>query len=150
MAESLLTTNANPKKMKQDVIARIMVLISCFLAVSLMGCDGKKAELLHLTDEAGSLVGTLEIQPYPPVPMQDTTLQLTLSDADQAVQGAKIELTLTMPGCTMAPSFLEAVEISAGVYQVQTVLTMAGAWQVDAVISTQTQSEEFTFFFATK
>jgi metal-sulfur cluster biosynthetic enzyme len=149
MPESLPLIKADIYRKKQDMIARMMVIISCFMAAALVGCKVEKAAP-HLMDEAGTLTGVLEIHPDPPVPMQDTTLQITLSDSGQPVQNAKIELTLTMPGCTMAPSFLEAAEIRAGVYQVQTVLTMAGAWQVNAVISTQAQSEELTFFFATR
>jgi metal-sulfur cluster biosynthetic enzyme len=149
MPGSLPSFEVEAMRVKQDRIAKICVVLSCLIIVAIVGCSGEKVAP-YLTDESGSLTGVLEIQPDPPVPMQDTTLQITLSDSGQAVQDAKIKLTLTMPGCTMAPSFLEAAEISAGVYQVQTVLTMAGAWQVDAVISTQTQREELTFFFATK
>jgi hypothetical protein len=149
MPESLLLIKADAIRTKQDRIARIMAVISCFVIVVFVGCSGEKVAT-HLTDETGTLSGVLEIEPYPPVPMQDTTVFLTLSDSGKPVQDVKIELTLTMPGCTMAPSFLEAAEISAGVYQVQTVLTMAGAWQVDANISIQDRSEKLTFFFATQ
>jgi hypothetical protein len=132
-----------------DKITRILVILSFWIAVVLVGCGGEKIPP-HLTDEVGTLIGVLEIKPYPPAPMQDITLQLILTDSGQPVQGAIIELVLTMPDCPMPPSFLTAAEIGEGNYRVQTVLTMAGAWQVDASVSVQGKNEELTFFFATK
>jgi hypothetical protein len=149
MPETLQLDRIVPSKMKQALWAMLTATIACFFFLTLAGCN-REEQPSHLIDENGTLRGVLEIAPYPPVPMQDTTLNLSISDAGRPLQGAKVELTLTMPGCTMAPSFGEAVEISAGEYQVQTVLTMAGAWQVDTKVSIQDQSEDLTFFFATK
>ena len=149
MPEALSPDKIDPSKMKPAWFAAIVTVLAGFIFVTLAGCSQEELPP-HLNDVSGTLSGVLEIEPYPPVPMQDTTLTLSLSGAGQPLQGAKVELTLTMPGCTMAPSFVEAVEISAGEYQVQTVLTMAGAWQVDAKVSIQEQSEDLTFFFATK
>ena len=104
----------------------------------------------QLNQTVGTLTATLVIRPYPPVPMQDTWLELALQDAGQPVSGATVRLTLTMPGCPMAPSYLEAVEQADGRYAAETVLTMAGAWQADADASLQGKEVHFTFFFATR
>ena len=47
---------------------------------------------------ADSLTATLVVTPYPPIPMQDATLELTLRDAGQPVTGATVRFDLTMPG----------------------------------------------------
>ena len=122
--------------------------MSLLMIAVIVGCTGEKTAP-QLTDEIGTLTGVLKIEPFPPAPMQDTVLQLSLTDSGQPVQGAVIEMTLTMPGCAMAPSFLEATEIGEGKYQVQTVLTMSGDWKVDATVSIQGKNENLTFFFAT-
>jgi hypothetical protein len=149
MPESQLPIRTHAIRIKKDMTAMTLAIISCLVVSVLVGCSGEKISP-QLTDENGTLMGVLEIEPNPPVPMQDTIVRITLTDAGQPVRGAKIELTLTMPGCTMAPSFLEAIEAEEGIYQSQTVLTMAGAWQVDANISLQARSEALTFFFATQ
>jgi hypothetical protein len=104
----------------------------------------------QLTQTVGTLTATLAIRPYPPVPMQDTRLELALQDAGQPVSGAAVHLTLTMPGCPMAPGYPEAVEQAGGLYATETILTMAGAWQADADVSLPGQDMRFTFFFATR
>jgi len=149
MSGSLL--QAIPKKIKPfpAMIARIITAVSCLMVAVLVGCKGEKISP-HLIDQAGTLSGVLEIQPNPPVPMQDTLFLLSLTDSGQAVQSAEVDLTLTMPGCTMAPSFLQAAAMGEGYYQVKTVLTMAGAWKVDARITRHEQEEELIFFFVTK
>jgi hypothetical protein len=149
MSESMRAIKAYTVRTSFDRITRIIAILIFLMIAFLVGCGGEKIPP-HLTDEVGTFIGVLEIKPYPPAPMQDTTLQLILTDSGQPVQGAIIELMLTMPDCTMPPSFLTGAEIGEGNYQVQTVLTMAGAWQVDASVSVQGKNEELTFFFATK
>jgi hypothetical protein len=105
---------------------------------------------MQLTQTVGALTATLVIHPYPPVPMQDTRLEVALQDAGQPVSGATVRLTLTMPGCPMAPSYPPVTEQAGGLYAAETVLTMAGAWQADADVSLPGQGARFTFFFVTR
>jgi hypothetical protein len=126
-----------------------LALLLLAVLLVLAGCGGTPPPT-RLTQTAGTLTATLAVIPYPPVPMQDTTFELTLQEAGKPVIGATVHFTLTMPGCPMAPSYPEATEVSNGIYRAQTVLTMAGAWQADADVSLQYTSHQFTFFFATK
>jgi hypothetical protein len=119
------------------------------VCLALAGCGGTPVPT-QLTQTVGTLTATLAIRPYPPVPMQDTRLEVVLQDAGQPVSGATVRLTLTMPGCPMAPSYPEAVEQADGLYAAETVLTMAGAWRADADVSLPGQDVRFTFFFATR
>jgi len=124
----------------------LLCLAGCLV---LAGCGGTPVPT-QLSQTVGTLTATLAIQPYPPVPMQDTRLQLALQDAGQPVSGAVVRLTLTMPGCPMAPSYPRAVEQADGQYAAETVLTMAGPWRADADVSLQGEEVRFTFFFATR
>jgi hypothetical protein len=117
--------------------------------LALAGCAGAPVPT-QLTQTVGTLTATLAIRPYPPLPMQDTRLELALQDEGQPVSGATVRLTLTMPGCPMAPSYPQAVEQADGLYAAETILTMAGAWQADADVSLPGQEVRFTFFFTTR
>jgi hypothetical protein len=117
--------------------------------LALAGCGGTPVPT-QLTQTVGTLTAALTVSPCPPVPMQDTRLELALLDAGQPVSGATVRLTLTMPGCPMAPSYPQAVEQADGLYAAETILTMAGAWQADADVSLQGKDVRFTFFFATR
>jgi hypothetical protein len=117
--------------------------------LALAGCGGTPVPT-QLTQTVGTLTATLAIRPYPPVPMQDTKLELSLQDAGQPVSGAAVRLTLTMPGCPMAPSYPPVTEQAGGLYAAETVLTMAGAWQADADVSLPGKEVRLSFFFATR
>jgi hypothetical protein len=127
----------------------IFGFLSLIVWLALAGCGGTPPPT-RLTQSVGTLTATITVSPYPPVPMQTTSLELRLEDADQPVTGATVGLTLTMPGCPMAPNYPETVEREEGVYRTQTVLTMAGVWQADADILLPGREVQFTFFFATK
>jgi hypothetical protein len=127
----------------------LFALLIIFLLETLAACIGSPPPI-QLTQTVGALSATLNVMPYPPVPMQDVMLELTLQDNGQPIRNAIVHLTLTMPDCTMAPSYPEATEVQPGLYQARTILTMAGAWQAEAEISFNEQKENFTFFFATK
>jgi YtkA-like len=124
----------------------LLCLAGC---LALAGCGGTPVPT-QLTQTVGTMTATLAVRPYPPVPMQDTRLELALQDAGQPVSAATVRLTLTMPGCRMAPSYPEMAERADGLYAAETVLTMAGSWQVDADVSLQGKDVRFTFFFATR
>jgi hypothetical protein len=128
------------------VLCAWLCLAGCLVVA---GCGGTPVPT-QLTQTVGTLTATLTIRPYPPVPMQDTGLELALQDAGQPVSGAAVRLTLTMPGCPMAPSYPQAIEQADGRYAAKTVLTMAGAWQADVDVSLQGKDVRFTFFFATR
>jgi metal-sulfur cluster biosynthetic enzyme len=97
------------------------------------------------------VIATLALIPDPPTPMQDTILEIELQEDGPPVIGATVAMTLTMPGCPMAPSYPALKDEGDGLYRVQTVVTMAGAWRADAkVASPGGQDMQFTFFFATR
>jgi hypothetical protein len=97
------------------------------------------------------MTATLTLQPDPPAPMQDATLALRLENDGQPVVGATVMMTLTMPGCSMAPAYPPLKDEGDGLYRAQTVLTMAGAWQADASVTLPDgQDTQLAFFFATR
>jgi nitrogen fixation protein FixH len=105
----------------------------------------------NFTQTAGSLSATLNVVPDPPVPMEETTLELTVRNADgQPVVGADVRFDLTMPAMEMPPNRPEATEEENGVYRAQALFTMAGEWQILAEISSPGQSERFTFLLNTR
>ena len=127
----------------------ILGFLSLAVWLALTGCGGTPVPT-QLTQTVGTLTATLAIRPYPPMPMQDTRLELALQDAGQPVSGATVRLTLTMPGCSMAPSYPPVTEQAGGLYAAETVLTMAGAWQADAAVSLPGKEVRLSFFFATR
>jgi hypothetical protein len=115
-----------------------------------VGCGGTP-QPTRLRESVGAVVATLTLSPDPPVPMQDTTLAIELQDGGQPVIGATVAMTLTMPGCPMAPSYPALQDGGDGLYRAQTVLTMAGAWRADTRITLPGgRDTQFTFFFATR
>lgn len=127
-----------------------LVLLLLAISMTLSTC-GETTSPTTFTQTAGSLSATLNVVPYPPVPMEETTLELTLRDADgQPVTGADVRFDLTMPAMEMPPNRPEATEEEDGIYQAQALFTMAGEWQILAEVSSPGQSERFTFLLNTK
>jgi nitrogen fixation protein FixH len=127
----------------------VLTLLCLAVSLALTGCGGT-ASPTRLTQTAGTLTATLTVTPYPPVPMQDTTLELTLQDAGQPVTGAMVRFDLTMPGMEMPPNHPEATYAGDGVYQAQALFTMAGEWQIRVEVTRAGESDEFTFSLRTK
>jgi hypothetical protein len=128
----------------------ICALLSLAALLCLVRCGGTPPPT-RLRDMVGTVAATLTLIPDLPVPMQDTTVEVELQDDGQPVIGAKVRLTLTMPSCPMAPNHLELQDAGDGLYRVQTVLTMAGAWQADASVTfPDGEDAQLTFFFATR
>lgn len=116
----------------------------------LVGCGGTAQPRLT-SKSVGTLVATLILDPDPPVPMQDTTLAIELQDNGEPVIGAAVALTLTMPGCPMAPSHPTLRDEGTGLYRAQTVLTMSGIWQADARFTFPDRPDtQFTLFFTAR
>jgi hypothetical protein len=125
-------------------------VLCLFVALISVGC-AQQATTASLTQTAGSLRATLELRPFPPRPMEKVTLELTLRDTDdRLIESAEVSFDLSMPGCTMPRDFPTVTGQGKGVYQAQTLLTMAGAWRLDADVVVDGTRETLTFFFATK
>jgi nitrogen fixation protein FixH len=127
--------------MKRLGCAILPILISLLLN----GC-GTTASPAADTQTSGSLSATLQVSPSPPVPMEDTTLELTLRDSSQRpVPGALVVFDLTMPAMEMPVNRPQATEEESGVYRANAVFTMAGEWLIRVEVSYQGQDEEFRF-----
>jgi hypothetical protein len=127
--------------MNRTVAAIVLVLIS--MASSACGAT---ATPYADTQISGSLSATLLVLPFPPVPMESTTLDLTLRDADQQpVSGASVSFDLTMPAMEMPVNRPQASEAEPGVYRANAVFTMAGEWRIQAEVSYKGRDEEFVF-----
>jgi uncharacterized protein YcfL len=126
------------KKMTAAILAILMSLL-------LNACGATPSPVVH-TQTSGSLTATLEVLPFPPAPMEDTTLELTLRDSDQrAVSSALVVFDLTMPAMEMPANRPQATEEESGTYRAKAIFTMAGEWQIRVEVSYQGQDEEFLF-----
>jgi hypothetical protein len=127
--------------MKRIGCAILPILISLLLN----GC-GPTASPAGDTQTSGSLSATLQVLPFPPAPMEDTTLELMLRDSDQRpATGALVVFDLTMPAMDMPVNRPQATEEESGVYRANAIFTMAGEWLVRVEVSYQGQDEEFRF-----
>jgi phosphopantothenate synthetase len=131
---------------------RLIVFAMLLIAISpvLSGC-GETLTPTPFTQTTDSLSAMLTVDPFPPTPMGETTLQLTLRDAGgQPVSGANVRFDLTMPGMEMPPNRPEATDEGNGVYRAQAIFTMAGEWEIQAEISRPGESQQFIFNLKTK
>ncbi len=128
------------------------IIASLLLCVVLAAgsCNGESSTR-SFSQTSDSMSATLIVRPYPPVPMKDTTLELTLRNQNgQALLGADILFDLTMPEMKMPPNHPEATEQGDGVYQAQALFTMAGKWRIQAQISHGDARETFAFDLSTR
>jgi hypothetical protein len=131
-------------------IGSLVLTVLVSLALSACGASVSPTPYAE-TRAAGSLSAMLHILPYPPVPMEETELELTLRDATGlALSGASVHFDLTMPGMEMPPNHPEATEAGDGLYLAQAIFTMAGEWQILVEVSRPGGSEEFVFPLRTK
>jgi hypothetical protein len=123
----------------------VYVILPILISLLLNSCGPTPSPAVD-TQTSGSLTATLRVLPFPPVPMEDTILELTLRDADQQpVSGAAVALDLTMPAMEMPVNRPQATEVESGVYRADAIFTMAGEWQILVEVSYQGQDEEFRF-----
>jgi nitrogen fixation protein FixH len=120
-------------------------ILPILIPLLLNGC-GPTASPAADTQTSGSLSATLQVSPFPPAPMEDTTLELTLRDSNQRpVTGALVVFDLTMPAMEMPVNRPQATEEESGVYRTNAIFTMAGEWLVRVEVTYQGQDEEFRF-----
>jgi hypothetical protein len=107
-----------------------LILLVLGLSFSLAGCISGDP-VLPLTQDMSGISAALNMNPYPPVQMEDANLQLTLQDANnQPVSGATVQFDLSKLNMSMPPYFLKANENGNGIYQAQGSFYMPGDWQV--------------------
>jgi hypothetical protein len=95
---------------------------------------------------AGAFSVSLKVDPDPPVPMKDALMELKLLDSKgQPISGADLSFDLTMPGMKMPINHPEVIETSKGVYQANTLFSMAGKWQVQVLVTYAGETETFIF-----
>jgi hypothetical protein len=137
---------------KQRAGVRRLVPALGLLIIMLPLCScGGTASSAPLVQTESDLSATLEITPDPPPVMQDTTLLLTLRDADgNLVSGASVMFDLTMPAMEMPENQPTATEEEDGIYRADTVFTMSGEWQIDAEVTVEETREVFTFLIDIK
>ncbi|MHB1590117.1 MAG: FixH family protein [Sulfuricella sp.] len=121
------------------------------ITLGLASCSSKTSPM-QVAQTAGAFSVSLNVDPDPPVPMQDALLELKLLDSKkgQPISGASVSLDLTMPGMQMPVNRPEVVESGSGVYQAKTLFTMAGKWQIQAVVTYAGKSETFIFVLNTR
>jgi hypothetical protein len=122
----------------------------CIAILVLVACGGPGTPYPEsLTQTEGNLTAVLEVSPYPPVPMQDATLALSLQADGKPVSGATTTLNITMLDCTMAPDNPAATEEEVGIYRARTIFTMSGAYRIKATVAVEGESHVFIFYLAT-
>ncbi len=127
--------------MKGVACTTLAILVS--LVLNACGATASPAAYMQTS---GSLSASLQVLPFPPAPMEDTTLELTLRDSGQRpVSGATVAFDLTMPAMEMPSNRPAVTEAEPGVYRANAVFTMAGEWQLRVDVSCQGQDEEFLF-----
>jgi hypothetical protein len=116
----------------------------------LYACGGTDSAA-PFTQTVGDLSATLEVVPNPPPVMQDTTLVLTLRDANgDPVSGASVMFDLTMPAMEMPENRPQPTEAEPGIYRADVTFTMAGEWQIDVEVVDGEAREVLTFMVNTK
>jgi hypothetical protein len=86
--------------------------------------------------QAGDLLVTFAISPYPPTAYQQSTFEVTLADASgKPVDDATISLDLTMPEMPMPPNDMIMQSLSNGKYQSTGRFTMRGWWRIEVIIA---------------
>ena len=96
--------------------------------------------------DAGGLLVSLGLNPYPPSATNSNDFELTLTDANgQAISDATISLDLTMPGMYMPPNQLTLQSDGEGKYHATGRFTMRGPWRIEVImtIAGKTQSVFF-------
>lgn len=127
--------------MKGVACTTLAILVS--LVLNACGATASPAAYMQTS---GSLSASLQVLPFPPAPMEDTTLELTLRDSGQRpVSGATVAFDLTMPAMEMPTNRPAVTEAEPGVYRANAVFTMAGEWHIRVDVSYQGQDEEFLF-----
>jgi hypothetical protein len=85
--------------------------------------------------QAGNMLVTFAINPYPPTAYQQSTFDVTLVDASgQPLDDATISLDLTMPEMPMPPNNMTMQSLSNGKYQSAGRFTMRGWWRIEVII----------------
>jgi hypothetical protein len=96
--------------------------------------------------QAGDLVVTLALSPYPPTQYQSSEFDVTLADASgKAISDATINLDLTMPEMWMPPNNLTMQSVSDGKYHASGRFTMRGLWQIEVIILRGSEKQSVFF-----
>jgi hypothetical protein len=98
------------------------------------------------TQKTGNWNVTLALTPYPPVSLQQTTFDITITDEKgDTVSDAKVSLDLTMPSMRMPSNKPQAKSLGSGKYQAIGWFTMRGGWQIAVIV--ERGSEKQTAYF---
>jgi YtkA-like len=144
---------SHPRSVCRD-LAFLVAALAVLSLLSACGTAGGPAAHGNPSPKAATFAGTgaeftavLQVDPYPPRSMQQTLLDVTVSDLEGLpVQGATVTCDLTMPAMRMPPNKPQAVERTPGVYAAEAVFTMAGAWEAAVQVSLPDgRSETFRF-----
>jgi hypothetical protein len=120
------------------------------ITLGLASCSSNTSPM-QATQTAGAFSVSLNVDPHPPVPMKDTLVELKLFDSKgQPISGASVSFDLTMPGMKMPMNHPEVIESSKGVYQAKTLFSMAGKWQIQVIVTYDSESETFIFDLNTR
>jgi hypothetical protein len=128
----------------QALIRCVALAVLIAGAAALEACNASASP--SLVSKGAGAAAALTIEPFPPVSLKASRLELTLSDAGgQRIAGARVRLDLTMPGMEMPPNRLDLREAGAGLYRGEALFTMAGDWQIRAEAAVAGGLELFNF-----
>ena len=132
--------------MKKNLLSSLVLVA---LALLLLSCGGNNTQ--EFTQTQNEITATFSIAPASPTVMEPVTLLLSLTVAKgQAIVGAQVAYNLTMPGMTMPPNQLQAMDEGNGLYTADATFTMSGDWRAEVTVDYGGELTIFNFDFSVK
>ena len=122
--------------MKKNLLSSLVLVA---LALLLLSCGGNNTQ--EFTQMQNEITATFSIAP--------ASLSLTVAKG-QAIVGAQVAYNLTMPGMTMPPNQLQAMDEGNGLYTADATFTMSGDWRAEVTVDYGGELTIFNFDFSVK
>jgi hypothetical protein len=108
--------------------------------------DASELEENTALQEAGDMLVSLTLTPYPPSMSKPSDFEIKLTDLNgQAISGATVSLDLTMPGMYMPPNKFDLAASGEGKYTASGHFTMRGPWRMEATITLNGKTQSVFF-----
>ena len=96
--------------------------------------------------QAGDMIVSLSLNPYPPSAGQPSQFDVTLTDlSGNPINDTSISLNLTMPSMWMPPNQPDMQFVSDGKYNTTAPFTMRGGWRIEVIITRGDQKQSVFF-----